>query len=102
MTLGRVFVDTGAWVALQVSDDEHHQVATETIPHLMVGCKGLVTSNLVVGETYTPLPTATGSIHSATGTPRASPSCVMRVSGMRLPLMCISRPPALPGYPPTF
>jgi len=60
MTLGRVFVDTGAWVALQVSDDEHHQVATETIPHLMVGCKGLVTSNLVVGETYTLLRMAKG------------------------------------------
>ncbi len=60
MTLGRVFVDTGAWIALQVSDDEHHQVATETIPHLMVACKVLVTSNLVVGETYTLLRMAKG------------------------------------------
>ena len=53
MTLGRVFVDTGGWIALQVSDDEHHPAATDAAPHLMAACKGLVTSNLVVGETYT-------------------------------------------------
>ena len=32
MTLGRVFVDTGAWFALQVQDDEHHEAARTTFP----------------------------------------------------------------------
>ena len=53
MTLGRVFVDTGAWFALQVTDDEHHPVAREILPVLLDMSRGLVTSNLVVGETYT-------------------------------------------------
>ena len=54
MTLGRVFVDTGAWFALQVQDDEHHDVARRNASRL-VGCvlASLVTSNLIVGETYT-------------------------------------------------
>ena len=53
MTLGRVFVDTGAWFALQVQDDEHHDVARQTLPALLAVCRSLVTSNLIVGETYT-------------------------------------------------
>ena len=32
MTLGRVFVDTGAWFALQVQDDAHHKIAREIFP----------------------------------------------------------------------
>jgi uncharacterized protein len=53
MTLGRVFVDTGAWFALQVEDDAHHAAARRTFPVLMAVCRSLVTSNLVIGETYT-------------------------------------------------
>jgi uncharacterized protein len=53
MTLGRVFVDTGAWFALQVQDDEHHEAARQTLPALLVACRSLVTSNLIIGETYT-------------------------------------------------
>ena len=53
MTLGRVFVDTGAWFALQVVDDKHHPVARETLPALLDASRTLVTSNLVIGETYT-------------------------------------------------
>ena len=60
MTLGRVFVDTGAWFALQVADDEHHPVARATLPDLLDASRGLVTSNLVVGETYTLLRLAKG------------------------------------------
>lgn len=51
--LGRVFVDTGAWFALQVIDDQHHPVARDTLPALLDTSRALVTSNLVVGETYT-------------------------------------------------
>ena len=53
MMLGRVFVDTGAWFALQVEDDEHHDSARRTLPTLLASCRSLVTSNLVIGETYT-------------------------------------------------
>ncbi|MBI2217767.1 MAG: PIN domain-containing protein [Candidatus Rokubacteria bacterium] len=53
MTLGRVFVDTGAWFAVQVVDDAHHATARETLPALVDAAPSLVTSNLVIGETYT-------------------------------------------------
>ncbi len=70
MTLGRVFVDTGAWFAIQVADDAHHVAASEALPALLEGSKALVTSNLVVGETYTLL-RYTPIIRSASWTPRA-------------------------------
>ena len=53
MNLGRVFVDTGAWFAVQVSDDAHHSAARRVFPVILEGCRSLVTSNLVIGETYT-------------------------------------------------
>ena len=53
MNLGRVFVDTGAWFAIQVTDDAHHDTARRALPAIMEACRSLVTSNLVVGETYT-------------------------------------------------
>jgi predicted nucleic acid-binding protein len=60
VNFGRVFVDTGAWFALQVTDDAHHVAARETLPAVLAGSRGLVTSNLVVGETYTLLRLARG------------------------------------------
>lgn len=60
MILGRVFVDTGAWFALQVQDDEHHNAARTTFPALLQACRSVVTSNLIVGETYTLLRTTKG------------------------------------------
>lgn len=53
MRLGRVFVDTGAWFAVQVADDAEHEPARATFPLLVDRCRSLVTSNTVVGETYT-------------------------------------------------
>lgn len=53
MTLGRVFVDTGAWFAIQAIDDAHHDAAVQTLPAVLEGSHSLVTSNLVVGESYT-------------------------------------------------
>ncbi len=53
MTFGRVFVDTGAWVAIQVTDDRHREAAGRVLPALIHACQSLVTSNLVVDETYT-------------------------------------------------
>jgi uncharacterized protein len=53
VNLGRVFVDTGAWFALVAIDDANHRAARDAFPVVVSGCRALVTSNLVVGETYT-------------------------------------------------
>jgi uncharacterized protein len=49
----RVFVDTGAWYALQVGDDEWHEAAVATLRGLIASRHPLVTTNHIVGETYT-------------------------------------------------
>jgi uncharacterized protein len=49
----RVFVDTGAWFAAQVIDDTHHEAAARTLRALIALPIVLVTSNHVIGETYT-------------------------------------------------
>jgi predicted nucleic acid-binding protein len=49
----RVFVDTGAWFAVQVPDDEWHGKAVGTLRALLAGASALVTTNHVIGETYT-------------------------------------------------
>ncbi|MEK7875563.1 MAG: PIN domain-containing protein, partial [Pseudomonadota bacterium] len=48
-----MFVDSGAWFAIQVSDDAHHRAARQVFPVILERCRSLVTSNLVIGETYT-------------------------------------------------
>ncbi len=47
-----IFVDTGAWVALADEDDIHHKDAASIFPSLLKTHKGLITSNLVVAESY--------------------------------------------------
>lgn len=49
----RVFVDTGAWFAVQIEDDENHQDAIQAFKGLLSGPRSLVTTNHVIGETYT-------------------------------------------------
>jgi uncharacterized protein len=60
VTVGRVFVDTGAWFAVQVTDDAHHKVARETFGHILAAGQPLVASHLVIGETYTLLRVSRG------------------------------------------
>ncbi|HSB68444.1 MAG TPA: PIN domain-containing protein [Candidatus Methylomirabilis sp.] len=60
MRAGRVFIDTGAWFAVQVADDAHHEMAGDTFGKLLGGGRALVTSNLVIGETYTLLRVSKG------------------------------------------
>lgn len=48
-----IFVDTGAWFALQVLDDRRHREAAETLQGILARSHMLLTTNLVVGETYT-------------------------------------------------
>ena len=55
-----VFVDTGAWYALQVTDDANHPRAKDALPRILANSQGLVTSNHVVGETYTLLRVSRG------------------------------------------
>jgi len=47
-----VFVDTSAWVALANEDDANHKKAAAVYPSLLKIQKGLVTSNLIIAETY--------------------------------------------------
>ena len=56
----RIFVDTGAWFAVQVVDDEHHGRAVKALRALSERAVTLVTTNQVIGETYTLLRTVRG------------------------------------------
>jgi predicted nucleic acid-binding protein len=47
-----VFVDTGAFFALQAKDDAHYREAKTVLPQLLSSCERLLTSNLVIAETY--------------------------------------------------
>jgi uncharacterized protein len=47
-----IFVDSSAWIALADRDDSHHQAAAEAYPILLKNYKTMVTSNLVMAETY--------------------------------------------------
>lgn len=53
MSSPEVLVDTGAWFALQVPDDRHHQAAASALPGLLARAGRLVTTRLVLSETYT-------------------------------------------------
>lgn len=48
----RVFVDTGAWLALADSNDGLHEAAVAAYPLILQKDTRLVTTNLVIGETY--------------------------------------------------
>ena len=47
-----IFVDTGAWAALADKDDAHHDDAASILPSLLKTHRALITSNLVVAESY--------------------------------------------------
>jgi predicted nucleic acid-binding protein len=51
--IDRVFVDTGAWIALAVTSDPYHERARLAWADLSVGRCRLVTSVLVLIETFT-------------------------------------------------
>jgi predicted nucleic acid-binding protein len=53
MTPRRIFVDSGAWFAAQVVDDAHHEEAAGVLSGLLALPIVLVTTNHVVGETFT-------------------------------------------------
>jgi uncharacterized protein len=47
-----IFVDSSAWIALANSNDSHHGEAAYAYSNLLKNCRRLVTSNLVIAETY--------------------------------------------------
>ena len=49
----KVFLDTGAFLALADEDDDHHSAARSTHTELLRSKAQLVTSNFVLSETYT-------------------------------------------------
>ena len=52
MMFDDVFVDTSAWVALADKDDSYHREAASSYPSIFKNHKNLVTSNLIIAETY--------------------------------------------------
>lgn len=52
MPLEDIFIDTSAWIALVDKDDSHHKEAALSYPPLLKNCRNLITSNLVIAETY--------------------------------------------------
>jgi predicted nucleic acid-binding protein len=47
-----IFVDSSAWIALADKDDSHHKEAASSYPSIFKNHKNLITSNLVIAETY--------------------------------------------------
>ncbi len=52
ITLESVFVDTGAWIALADTDDDYHAQATKILPSVLKDFRNVLTSNLVIAESY--------------------------------------------------
>ncbi len=52
MMLDDLFVDSSAWIALADKDDSHHKEAASSYPSIFKNHKTLLTSNLVIAETY--------------------------------------------------
>lgn len=50
--MDNLFVDTSAWIAVVNSRDQYHPVAGDFYRHCFRNYKRLITSNLVVAETY--------------------------------------------------
>ena len=58
-----LFVDTGGWIALANADDQYHAIAAAAYPSFLVRYQRLLTTTLVVAETYVAMRLGLG--HSA-------------------------------------
>jgi len=52
MVVKKLFVDTGAWLAVIDPKDQYHRPASASYRQALQGHRHLVTTNLVVAETY--------------------------------------------------
>ena len=52
MPLEDLFVDTSGWIALADKDDSHHRAAASVYPSFLKNYRNLITTNLVIAETY--------------------------------------------------
>ena len=57
----RIFVDTGAWVAIADKNDQYAKIATKFYTDLIIQRSNLFTSNLVLVETFNLLSRTIGS-----------------------------------------
>ena len=53
MNKERLFIDTGAWLAITLTDDHYHVLANQTLSQILKSGTRLVTTNQIIGETYT-------------------------------------------------
>jgi predicted nucleic acid-binding protein len=60
-----VFVDTGAWFALSDKSDQHHSQAVRIYPELLKKYR-LLTTNLVIAETYILIRRSMGHVPAVT------------------------------------
>ncbi|MFW5991600.1 MAG: type II toxin-antitoxin system VapC family toxin [Halanaerobiaceae bacterium] len=49
----KVFVDTSAWFSIMHSNDKYHYKIDDKYQQLLDNCNKLITTNMIVGETYT-------------------------------------------------
>lgn len=61
-----VFVDTSAWIALAILNDKNHDNARTVYPQLLKKHQRLITTNLIIAETYIILRKYSGA-HAAIG-----------------------------------
>src|SRR3989304_2583727 len=57
----RIFVDTGAWIAIADKNDQYAKIATKFYTDLIIQRSNLFTSNLVLVETFNLLSRTIGS-----------------------------------------
>jgi len=57
----RIFVDTGAWIAIADKNDQYAKIATKFYTNLIIQRSNLFTSNLVLVETFNLLSRTIGS-----------------------------------------
>jgi uncharacterized protein len=48
-----VLVDTGAWLAISITGDEHHHAASDAFRQFLSESRALITTNLIISESYT-------------------------------------------------
>jgi uncharacterized protein len=59
-----IFVDSGAWIAIAVTGDQHHDAGAEMYRRLVAAPSLLITTNLVIAEAYENIRRHGGSVRA--------------------------------------